>query len=678
MRQIAPLLPRRPVLIGLLLTACICRAAHGQDCVSWLNRCGETNDYDKRIEYSNKALAAHPACGDEDRGKVHYNRGTAYFLKKDQDRALADLTDAVRFAPAYGNAWLNLGVVKAEKGWYREALEDYDRALAVGVEDPSLIYAGRGHARAKLGDVPGAIADYDASIRINPRHGGHYEDRGRLYYSELKDKDKALADFNKALELDPNLFVAYTLRGTMRMMRGDMAGAIADSKKAAAMQPQDADSWGTLADMANLHDYHAEAAEAYDKEFALRAPTPERLYKRGVSRLNLGKHAEALADFSKVPRGTSKTEDLAFYLAESHRAMKNYSKAHEVLRGAIRSNPKDASLRKSLGNLYADEKRYAEAREAYELGIKLSPVTPGIRVALARLLASNKELDEAVEVYSTALELDPGDTYARSQRGHAYFELNKWEEAVSDYDRVLSSDPKHNLALSGRAMALFQRGKHQEALAAFDKLILVEDSRASYYAMRGTIRQRFGQYEQAVADYDKAISLGSNSNAMVFMRASANFSLGRLKAALADYEVLVSSESTEPRFHSGRGRVLAALGETDKAAAAYEKSLELKPTATAYAYRGFLLFARGRLDDADRDFEKALKLAPQDAFALSGLAIVRYKLGKRDDARNLFGKATTHDPRLTKDFDGFVKRMRLTSEEEAAFRLVASAFAKAS
>ena len=59
-----------------------------------------------------------------------------------------------------------------------------------------------GGAKHKLGDREGAIADFDRAIELNPNHAGAYYNRGSAK-SDLGDQAGAEADRKRAIELDP-------------------------------------------------------------------------------------------------------------------------------------------------------------------------------------------------------------------------------------------------------------------------------------------------------------------------------------------------------------------------------------------------------------------------------------------------------------------------------------------
>ena len=62
------------------------------------------------------------------------------------------------------------------------------------------------------GDFKGAIADYTKAIEINPQYSEAYINRG-IAKSDLGDTQGAIADYNKAIDINPQYAVAYNNRG---------------------------------------------------------------------------------------------------------------------------------------------------------------------------------------------------------------------------------------------------------------------------------------------------------------------------------------------------------------------------------------------------------------------------------------------------------------------------------
>ncbi len=86
------------------------------------------------------------------------------------------------------------------------------------------------------GELDRAIADCDEAIGLDPANPDAYLDRGHAQAAR-RDYDRAIADFDAAIRLNPSLAMAYNDRGVARRNKGDLAGAIADYGAAIRLAP---------------------------------------------------------------------------------------------------------------------------------------------------------------------------------------------------------------------------------------------------------------------------------------------------------------------------------------------------------------------------------------------------------------------------------------------------------
>ena len=71
------------------------------------------------------------------------------------------------------------------------------------------------------GDPKNALANYNKALALDPNYAMAYNRRGLVYLNQ-NDMEKALADYNKALELDPKLDKAYNNRGFVYLLQNDL------------------------------------------------------------------------------------------------------------------------------------------------------------------------------------------------------------------------------------------------------------------------------------------------------------------------------------------------------------------------------------------------------------------------------------------------------------------------
>lgn len=101
----------------------------------------------------------------------------------------------------------------------------------------AIAHANRGIAFDALNEIDRAIADFDAAIQVNPKYSIAYYNRG-IAHSELGDLDRAIADFDKAIELDPDDPDALDQRGVAFFELRDYGRAIADYDEAVRLDPE--------------------------------------------------------------------------------------------------------------------------------------------------------------------------------------------------------------------------------------------------------------------------------------------------------------------------------------------------------------------------------------------------------------------------------------------------------
>ena len=265
-------------------------------------------------------------------------------------------------------------------------------------------YRYRGIGASLLKDYQGAIADYNKAIAINPRDANAYNNRGNPKKG-LKDYQGAIADFSKAIAIDPQS-VAYANRGTIKGILKDYQGAIADFNKAIAIDPQNLRSYllrGIL--KSSLKDYQGAIVDL-NKAIQINsrfAGSYHAYYERGTAKGNLGDYQGAIADYSKE----------------------------------ITINPNYAFAYAGRGS------------SKYFL----------------------KDLQGAIYDYNKAIQIDPQIPYAYGGRGIAKSDLKDYQGAIADYDKAIAINPQDADVYNNRGNAKFSLSDKKGACADYKKAV---------------------------------------------------------------------------------------------------------------------------------------------------------------------------------------------------------------
>jgi serine/threonine protein kinase/Tfp pilus assembly protein PilF len=170
---------------------------------------------------------------------------------------------------------------------FQSAKEYYDRAEA---------------KYSKLNDNQGALADYNKAIELDPKYVDAYDSRGSLKLDKLNDTQGALADYNKAIELNDRYTYAYYNRGRLRIYElNDSAGALADYNKAIELNPQYTSAYGGRG--ALKADYLNDSSGAladYNKALSIDPKYAYAYNGRGILKEKLNDFKGAFADYNKA------------------------------------------------------------------------------------------------------------------------------------------------------------------------------------------------------------------------------------------------------------------------------------------------------------------------------------------------------------------------------------------
>jgi tetratricopeptide (TPR) repeat protein len=132
------------------------------------------------------------------------NRGVAYRLKGDYERALQDYDQATRLNPDNANAYNNRGIIYRIKGDYDRAIADYDEAIWLKNGDFPAAYYNRALAYADKGEYELSLKDFDVVMRFNPRNALALYARG-LTLLKKGDTEAGKNDISAAKAINPNI-----------------------------------------------------------------------------------------------------------------------------------------------------------------------------------------------------------------------------------------------------------------------------------------------------------------------------------------------------------------------------------------------------------------------------------------------------------------------------------------
>jgi tetratricopeptide (TPR) repeat protein len=181
-------------------------------------------------------------CHESKDSEAYFYLGLAHHGKGEYANAIKDFSETIRLNSKHAQAYTNRGNAYAALKNYKNAIADHTKAIQL---DPKLAqaYTNRGNTYKTMGDKR-AIEDFSAAIRLNPKDPSPHVERGSIYL-EGDNFDKAIQDFNRALDVDPNISdpVVFISRAKAYHEKSDYVNAIEDYSKAIRLNPRNAMSY---------------------------------------------------------------------------------------------------------------------------------------------------------------------------------------------------------------------------------------------------------------------------------------------------------------------------------------------------------------------------------------------------------------------------------------------------
>jgi tetratricopeptide (TPR) repeat protein len=273
--------------------------------------------------------------------------------------------------------------------------------------DLAIAFTNRGSAYDDKHDEDRAIADHDSAIRIDPELELAFNNRGNAW-GRKGEPDRAIADYDEAIRLNPKFFMAWINRGkTFREDKHDYVRAISDYDEAIRINPRFADAYNSRAiayhnlgkpDLA-LQDY--DSAIRFDPKFALA------YHNRGREYLDKAEYDTAIADFGK----------------------------------ALAIDPGYVNAYWNRGNAWFGKADYARAISDYTAALAINDGDSDVYLARAMAYDRNGDLDSALADYDKVLAVKPQDTATLARRGYAHFDRGDFADAAADLAGAAATNP---------------------------------------------------------------------------------------------------------------------------------------------------------------------------------------------------------------------------------------------
>lgn len=375
--------------------------------------------------------------------------------------------------------------------------------------DPLAPLLAQAQAALDRNDFVAAIPLLQKIVETKPNDALPHFELG-FAYSGLKKNPEAIAEYRRAIALDPNLAPAQLNLGI----------ALLDSDPSAALE-----SFATAAKL---------------------LPGQARpVYLMGEALERSGKRSEAIQQYRAALALAPKDDAILFALARALLADKQSAAAESSFRELLALKPDSAPAQLGLAETLLTERKTAEAVDAFRDYLLRSADDRHARFERAAALQDLNRSDESLAELDKLDQLDRVDSATSASadsstlRGSIYMQQKKWSDASAAFEKALASSPEAqkdaqlHLWMGHTKMEL-----HDYAAAEKELRRSLELAPANADALRELVSVYYlsEQYEATVSTLDLLAQHEAPGALDWFFRALSCDKLGRKPEAAAAYQ----------------------------------------------------------------------------------------------------------------------------------------------
>ena len=295
-----------------------------------------------------------------------------------------------------------------QTGYWANSETLFRRALAV-TRDNDLAHYNLGVALQEEGQLPEAIAEFQATLRIQPDHAAAHNNLGNALSKTPGRLADAIAEYRTALRLDPSYAAAHNnLASALIQIPGHLPDAIAEYQAAVRLDPADAAAYNNLGDALLKSGRPAEAAAHLQTALRLDPDYVSAHNNLGLAFTRMGRLNDAIEQFQAAvrtnPRAASAYVNLGSALSQAGRL----NDAIAVYRTALAVAPDSAALHNNLGNAWSKLPGHLpDAISEYQAALRLNPPYADAHYNLAIALAKSGRIPDALAEFEETLRLRP-------------------------------------------------------------------------------------------------------------------------------------------------------------------------------------------------------------------------------------------------------------------------------
>ncbi len=440
------------------------------------------------------------------------------------------------------------------------------------------------------------------------------------------------------------------------LKRNDYSAAVTHAQQAVKLAPQDSDLWFLLGYAARLAGQHSLSVDAFKRGLQMKPNSPRGLSGLAQTYAKMGRVDEARQLLSRVIESSPKDVS-TLNLAGELLLNSDPGRAAEVLRRADDLQP-SARTELLLARSYQRLNQSEQSRQYLTRARSRAPRDPEVLRAIAGQYRDGHQFDLAISTLQ-ALPSKPPDVLA--ELAYTYELSGNKQKAVELYLQAAKA-AKGNIELQLSAAQALVGVEQIDAARGF--LETIQERSPNHYRLHsilGQIERLTDNTPNAIREYQLALRNLPRGNPEgplypIQLRLELHDLYDRsgdkpkakeqLDLAASEMQAPQAAEAPRPEFLRLRGAIETASGDLTAADRDLKEALSLAPSSvTVMLNYAVVLWKLGRQDAARQMYEQALNADHNNPLALTSLGYLAREMGNNDDAEKYFIRAVRQHPR---------------------------------
>lgn len=451
-------------------------------------------------------------------------------------------------------------------------------------------------ANASLALTEGKLDRARTTISYLTRHAPNDIDAAALA-GELelaaKDKEKALAAWDRAVALDKKSARALYGKARAAVLAGDLAVAEESARAALAASPKHTSVIVLLASVVwQRSEKDEEPVELLGKV-------------TGTGEL-------------KASAGERDVIEASTLLGEIHLARSRITAADEAFAAALKIDPQAMRPLLGSGELYYRSGRFADATARFEAATRADAANVDAQIGMAKTVMAQERSKEAKDILVKTRAANPKSGKVAYWIGRAEDTLGNKKDAEAAYLEAISLGGTTGEVIDAYvalAYLLSSQGRAEDAAAKLAEASGKYPDLPALHRAKGDVALQTGRYDEAKSEFELALARGEDLGTR-FKLASAQRRMRAFDEAAATLDKIEAADKEFPGLSLERGLLFEETGRSDKALEMYAAALQKAPNDVDLKLRvGSAQVAVGQVKQAEVILKEVLKARPQSAEA---------------------------------------------------------------